>query len=53
LNTRPKYVVSTKLTDPRWADTTVLYGDLATAVGELRAETGGELQVWGSGTLIR
>jgi len=28
-------------------------GDVAAAIGELRAEPGGELQVWGSGTLIR
>lgn len=53
LNARPKYVVSNTLQDPRWAGTTVLSGDIEAAIGELRAEAGGELQVWGSGTLIR
>jgi dihydrofolate reductase len=53
LNTMPKYVVSTTLSDPQWANTTVLSGEITAAVGELRAKPGGELQVHGSGVLIR
>ncbi|SFR71066.1 Dihydrofolate reductase [Agromyces sp. CF514] len=61
LNTRPKFVASDTITDPQWADTTVLPGrgadgegrELEAAIRALKARPGGELQVHGSGQLIR
>ena len=53
MNTTPKYLASTTVTDPQWADTTLLADDLAAAIGELKAGPAGDLQVHGSAALIR
>jgi dihydrofolate reductase len=53
LDVQPKYVASSTPFDPNWANTTVLAGDVAAAIRELREKAGRELQVHGSGALFR
>ena len=52
LNSDPKYVVSTTLTDPEWENTTVISDDVVAAISKLKDETGGDILVAGSGTLV-
>ena len=54
LNTRPKYVVSTTLTEPlEWQNSTLLKGDVADAVQALKQQDGGDLLVVGSTQLVQ
>ena len=53
INVLPKHVPSTTLTDPAWQNSHVLNGDLEAAIRELKAKPGRELQVHGSGVLLR
>ena len=52
INVLPKYVPSSTLKDPGW-NTHVLDGDVEAAVRELKAKPGNEIQLHGSGELLR
>ncbi len=53
LNSRPKYLLSSGLTDPTWAGTTVLRGDRLAAIRDLKAHNDGNLVVPGSISVVR
>jgi dihydrofolate reductase len=52
-NNMPKFVVSSKLEDPEWANSTVLKGDLVEEVSRLRDGAEGDIVVHGSARLVQ
>jgi dihydrofolate reductase len=51
-NDMPKYVVSSTLEDPEWNNSTVLEGEVADSVAELKQEQDGDIVVHGSAQLV-
>jgi dihydrofolate reductase len=52
-NQMPKYVVSTTLDNPEWANSTVISGDVPAQVAKLKQEIDGDIVVHGSATLAQ
>ena len=52
-NAMPKYVVSSTMGEPEWANSTVLRGDLAEEVARLRSGIDGDIVVHGSARLVQ
>jgi dihydrofolate reductase len=53
MNGLPKYVASQTLTGATWSPSTILRGDIAAQVAQLKARPGRELQLHGSGSLAQ
>jgi dihydrofolate reductase len=51
INTMPKYVVSTTLTDPDWPNTTVISSDVAERIRQLKAQAGQDIVQYGFGAV--
>jgi len=53
LNNLPKHVVTSTLNDLSWTNSVPLTGDITKQVAELKQSPGNELQIHGSGALVR
>jgi dihydrofolate reductase len=53
MNSLPKYVVSGSLTDPRWNNSRIVKGDIATEVARLKQQRGENILVGGSAMLVQ
>jgi dihydrofolate reductase len=53
INSMPKYIVSSTLTEPlEWTHSTLIQGNVAEQVGRLKQQDGGPILVAGSATLV-
>src|ERR1700731_1903773 len=52
MNSMPKVVVSTTLTEATWNNTTIISGNLAAEVGRMKEQYQGDILVAGSATLV-
>ncbi len=53
MNNQTKYVVSTTLNQVDWKNSTLLKGDLARAITQLKNQPGKDISLVGSGTLVQ
>ncbi len=53
MNNQTKYVVSTTLNQVDWKNSTLLKGDLAQAITQLKNQPGKDISLVGSGTLVQ
>ncbi|MEP1931452.1 MAG: dihydrofolate reductase family protein [Roseibium sp.] len=53
LNTSPKYVASSSLTEAKWQNSEIINGDIIEALKRIKSEDGPRLQVHGSTDLIQ
>jgi dihydrofolate reductase len=53
LNSLPKYVVSSNLSEPKWSNSNLLQGDVVKEVSKLKQEIGGEILIYASYQLVQ
>ena len=53
MNNTPKFVVSTTLEEVEWQNSTLIKGNVAEEITELKQQPGRDIAILGSGTLVR
>jgi dihydrofolate reductase len=53
MNSLPKFVVSTTLTEAEWQNSTVVKGDVRAEIAKLKEQSGGDILVAGSAQLVQ